>query len=127
MNRCIHRKSKFTIHSNENPTYADQHIGNTPLKMHLQHVLPDFSKPSKYIFQLHQSPSGLHHKKTSLSDLQDCLIWAWKHISKLPGEKGYAYRPERILDDMFSTIHGFSTLAANIVYHSRFLHPGRNQ
>ena len=45
---------------------------------------------------------------------------------KLPGEKGYAYHPERVIDDIFqlftvsppwpqilSTIHGFSTLAAN--------------
>ena len=30
-----------------------------------------------------------------------------------PGEKGDAYRPERILDGTLSTIHGFSTLAAN--------------
>ena len=36
-----------------------------------------------------------------------------KHISKLPGEKGYVYHPQRILDDTLSTIHGFSTLAAN--------------
>ena len=37
---------------------------------------------------------------TSLSDLQHCLIWTW-NISKLPGENGYAYHPERILDDIF--------------------------
>ena len=29
------------------------------------------------------------------------LIWTWKYISTLPGEKGYAYYPERILDDIF--------------------------
>ena len=36
--------------------------------------------------------SCLHQKNTtSFSYLLDCLIWTWKHISKLPGEKGYAY------------------------------------
>ena len=36
-----------------------------------------------------------------------------KYISKLPGEKWYAHHSERILDDLISTIYGFSTLAAN--------------
>ena len=31
-----------------------------------------------------------------------CLIWTWKDTSKLPGEKGYLYHPERIWDDTIS-------------------------
>ena len=62
---CIHRKNKFIIHSYENPTYDEQRIRNSPLKMYLQYVLPYFSKPSKNIFQLHQSPSGpVYTRKT---------------------------------------------------------------
>ena len=71
-------------------------------------------------------PCLYQKNSTSLLDLQDCLIWTWKYISKLPGEKGYAYHPERILDNILllftvspswpqilSTIHGFSALAAS--------------
>ena len=80
---------------------------------------PYCSKPTKiYIFWSNRFPfwsSCLHQKNiTSFSDSQDCLIWTWKYISKLPGEKGYSYHPERILDDIFPTIHGFSTLAAKM-------------
>ena len=59
--------------------------------------------------------SGLYQKNTtSFSDLQDCFIWTWKYISKLPGEKSYIYHPERIVCDTLFTIHGFPPcLAAN--------------
>ena len=78
---------------------------------------PYFFKPLKIYISVPPVPfwSCLHQKNTtSFSDLQGCLIWTRKHTSKLPGEKGYANHPERILDDTFSTIHGFSTLAANM-------------
>ena len=91
---------------------------------------PYFSKPLKYVYFSSTSPllAHVYTRKTlqRFSDLQDCLIWTWKYISQLPGEKGYAYHPERTLDDTFilftvsphwtqilSTIHSFTTLAAN--------------
>ena len=80
------------------------------------HTYPYFSKPLN-IYTSHTSPLLVlptTENTTSFSDLQECLIWIWKYISKLPGEKGHAYHPEQILDDVFSTIHGFSTLAANM-------------
>ena len=59
--------------------------------------------------------SCLHQKNTtSFSDLQNCLIGTWKYTWKPPGEKYYAYHPERILEVIVSTIHGFSTLAASM-------------
>ena len=62
------------------------------------------------IFQSHQSPSGpVCTRKTRqvFSDVQDCLIWTWKHISKLLGEKSYVNHPERILGDILSTTRDF--------------------
>ena len=72
-----------------------------------------------YIFQSHQSRSGSVYTRknainTSFRIYEDRLIWKLKDISKLPGEKGHAYHPEQILDDVFSTIHGLSNLAANM-------------
>ena len=83
------------------------------------HTYPYFSRPLHIYIYTPVTPvpfwSCLQQKNTtSFSELQDCLIWTWKYISKLPGEKGHAYHPEQILDDVFSTIHGLSNLAANM-------------
>ena len=81
---------------------------NTPLKAHAP-TYPSFSKPFKNRYDSHQSPSGPVYTKIHLSfrDLRDRLTWTWKYTSKLPAEKGYAYHPERPLDEMLSNIHGF--------------------
>ena len=75
-------------------------------------------------------------KHKSLSDLQDCSIWTWKYTSKLPGGKGYDYYPERILDDILSTIYGFppylaankpqnSSIKASGMHHSIVIRPSK--
>ena len=73
---------------------------------------PYLSKPLIYTYIYFSPTSPLlvlstQKNTTSFSGLPDCLIWTSKYISKLPGEKDHVYHPERILDDTFSTIHGF--------------------
>ena len=88
---------------------------------------PYFSKPLRIcIFQLYQSPSGpVYTDTTSFSDLQRLFALNMKIHFKTTERKRLRIPSRTNLRRYTSTIHGFSTLAANIVYHSRFLHPGR--
>ena len=87
--------------------------------MHLSRrtYVPLFIQTVKYIYFSPTSPLPVlstpekHYKLFGFT--KTVWYWTWKHIS-IPGEKGYAYHPERILDDILSTIHEFaSCLAAN--------------
>ena len=59
--------------------------------------------------------SCLHQKNTKSFGFTRLIDLSMKIHVKTPGEEGYAYHPERILDDTLyiSTIHGFATLVAN--------------
>ena len=78
---------------------------------------PYFSKLLKRcIFQLYQSHSALSipENTASFSGLQRRFDLNMENTFQNYQAKK-AYHPERIVDDTFPTIHGFSTLAANIV------------
>ena len=63
----------------------------------------------------HQSPSGPVHTRKTLQVFRIYKTAWFEHentFQKLPGEKGYVYHPDRILDDTLSTIHGFPPCVA---------------
>ena len=74
-----------------------------------------FLQTVKYISQSHQSPAGPVYtwKTLQVFRIYKTVIWTWKHISKLPGEKRLRI-PSRMNHRRYiCIIHGFSTLAAN--------------
>ena len=59
----------------------------------------------KYIFRSHQSLSGTVYTRKALQVFRiykDCLIWTWKHISKLPGESSGMHLSRRTYVPLFS-------------------------
>ena len=97
------QKQRITAKFNKISNHHQYHIS----AIHLSRCIctyPYFSKPVRNMYQFYQSPSGPVSTYKTLQVFRiykDCLIWTWKYTSKLPGKKGYAYNPERILDDIF--------------------------
>ena len=89
---------------------------------------PCFSKPQKIcVFQLYQSPSGpVYARRTHKSYFRIYKTDLNMKIHlKTTRRKRLRIPSKTNLRRYIFTIHSFSTLAASIVYHSRFLHPGR--
>ena len=78
---------------------------------------PYFSKPLKYIFFSPTSPLlvlSIPEKTLQVFRIYKSVWFEHENTSQnYLAKKGYAYHPERIIDDIFWTIHGFSTLTAN--------------
>ena len=114
----------------QNPTKSVA-TSNTTSGIHLskEHLRTPISpNGQKYIFQLHQAPSGpvytpeKHYKSFVFTRLFDLNM---KIHSKAARQKRLLMLSRTNLQRYISSVHGFSTLAANNVYHSRFHHPGR--
>ena len=78
-------------------------IRNAPLKAYLRTLILQTVK--KYIFRSHQSLSGTVYTRKALQVFRiykDCLIWTWKHISKLPGESSGMHLSRRTYVPLFS-------------------------
>ena len=122
------------------PHYNDQHSWNAPLKAHLRALISPNRK--KYIFQSHHSPSSpvyprRHYKFFGFTRLFDLNMKTQIKTSRRKrlrilsrtNVRRYIFSHSRFLhpgrEYVLSTIHGFSTLAANSKPH--IIVPSRKQ